>query len=115
MITIEREVNVSLKRLNKIFFFVTTLLEDLNLTKMKVVIVSSTEMGSMNADGLCCCSGRIDIVNKRDPRDLFLTIAHELRHAYQFSNNWSMNNIKMEERDAEQYESKAFNKFKHII
>jgi hypothetical protein len=39
-----------------------------------------------------------------------MIIAHEIRHAYQYYNKWSMGDIKMIENDAVLYEKVAFDK-----
>ena len=110
MITVEYEVNVSSKRLDLIHSIASVVAKDLNITEMTVNVCSSTEMYGCNAEGLCGGTDSIDIINKRDPRDLFMVIAHELRHSYQWLNNMFVDDNRRMEVDAYGYEGVAFDK-----
>ncbi len=112
MVILNQEVNISNKRYDMIFNMVNFVMDDLCLSDMTVNICSSKEMASSyNADGLCYGPKEIDIVNKRNKKDLYFVIAHELRHAYQYKNKLKIDTL-TDETDAVKYEKISYDKFK---
>ena len=116
MITVEREVNISSKRLDLIHSIASVVANDLNITEMTVNVCSSREMrSSYDADGLCWGDNSVDIVNKRNKEDLFMVIAHEMRHSFQHLNKMNLNGKYMMEKDALEYEKVAFEKLYKLV
>lgn len=110
MITVEREVNVSKKRLDIIQSMASVISKDLDITDMTVNICPASELNALyGADGLCGGTRSVDIVNKRDVEYLFKVIAHEIRHSYQHITRMT-DDLEMMELDAEAYEQVAFDK-----
>jgi len=112
-IEISNRVNISEKRFNEIFDIASVIADDLNIADAVIEVSPSAEMIEMyDADGLCCDEHSIEIINKRDKKELFEVISHELRHLYQYLNKLMVNQVYEREVDAVEYEKKSFKKFK---
>ena len=116
MITINEYTTVSKKRLDEIQFMAQLILDDLCLPEITINIEPVSTMRQFGADGTCCSSRSIDIVNKRSQKDLFKVIAHEMRHAYQYLHGIiDKDNTKLMEECAVEYENFTYKyQFKNI-
>ena len=127
MITIERYVNVPKKRILLIKEIAGLVVSDLDLTSIYITINIYPSVEMEGCDGFCYSQKNIDIVNKREVKELFKVIAHELRHAYQFKNGlidcdgkWRGKKYKNyfedgSELDAERYERIVWRKYKNSL
>ena len=125
MITIDKYVNVSEKRMELIEEIADLVANDLGLKSIDIKININPSVDMEGYDGFCYSANLIDIVNKRETEQLFKVIAHELRHAYQYKNDlvgcdgkWRGKKYKFydgSEVDAVEYENVMWEKHKKSL
>lgn len=125
MIIIESYVRVFEKRMRLIEEIAEIVADDLEIDSINIEINPSREMDK--CDGFCYSDDTIEIVNKRAVKTLFKTIAHEMRHAYQYKNKLIADNgswrgkrgKKCEfdgaEEDAYEYENVMWERFENAL